>query len=208
MSSSLKAALSGCDVQKPFSLLIRHAQRPKIPKGVFGETVYLTPEGLEQSRLLAVDLKAPLSSASHSPIFRCEQTVRMFIQGTDVELEPQQNSLLFLAYFYAQEKAEWVLANRPVREIVTDLIEGRAVEGMKSIEEGSQSLLELLFSPDVPGLHLFASHDLLICLLNHYLFGLNQFDSSLWPDFLEGIVFWESEGDRYFSYQGKQGKIR
>jgi len=203
MINNLAHALDRCDPEKPVRLLLRHGHRLPIPKGVFGAEVYLTEEGHQQAFAFGTKISHPLVSVVHSPIKRCGQTAEKIISGANQPQGTTEHPELFLAYFLSQEAGQTILANQPVRQTVEDLITGKPIEGLRSLAEGSKILLDLLFEKGEPGINLFVSHDLLICLLVHHLLGLSSYNPDLWPSFLEGIVFWEAQGTSYFSFNGK-----
>jgi len=205
MIGQLNHALGHHDPNKPVRLLLRHGARLPIPKGVFGDQVYLTPQGHQESQALGQQIDHPLVDVFHSPVHRCAQTAINIIQGAAQSVDIKEASGLFLAYFKSQQEAEFLLANHPVHDVASALIEGQSIEGMKSLEEGSKDFLGQIFCSNQSGLQLFVSHDLLICLLNHYLLGLSKYNPKLWPGFLQGMVFWEAKETSYFSYAGETG---
>ncbi|MDT8445927.1 MAG: histidine phosphatase family protein [bacterium] len=188
----------------PYALLLRHAERFEITQGAFGHEVPLKPAGLEAAHKLGALLPQAPVKAYHSPLFRCQQTAEAILSGAQSDLRPTRLDPLFLAYFKDLNAAEAILQARHVRHVVTALTHREPVDGMRSLDEGSQELLSWLLSPQEPGLHLFCSHDHILCLLNHYIRQLEGFDASFWPDYLEGMAFWR-EGDRaYAAFRGER----
>lgn len=185
-----------------YSILIRHAERYRIEGGAFGEEVTLTPAGIDEARRLGAQLPRPVS-AYHSPLYRCLQTTEQLLLGSGVSFTPEPLDALFLAFFDDLAAAERVLTTRQVRPVVRSLCRGEAVEGMRDLASGSGELLGQLFEPSTPGLHLFCSHDHILCLLNHFLRGLDDFDERYWPEYLEGMAFWREGEQRKAAFRGE-----
>ena len=58
-------------------LMVRHAERPEIKKGVVGNGVSITEDGVSQTQLFAKNVKEPVVSIKSSPVLRCIQTARI-----------------------------------------------------------------------------------------------------------------------------------
>ena len=58
-------------------LLVRHAERPEIPKNTVGNEVMLTEKGKSDARRFAQSMPGPVIAIQSSPIGRCMQTAEV-----------------------------------------------------------------------------------------------------------------------------------
>ena len=201
----LEASFALIPKGQPVSLLCRHGERFPIVDGSFGAELSLTEKGLGDAFALGQVLPLPLVAAFASPLKRCHQTASQILAGAQSTLTITPSNLLLDGFFTNRAQAETVLAQRQLKPILLDLVQGVLVEGLEALPVGASRVLELVFAPLTNGLSLFTSHDHIIALLLHYLLKLKEFNSEYWPGYLEGLLFWKEGSRQCWAFRGQKG---
>jgi len=90
-------------------LIVRHAERPAIPRGQTGIDLQLTKYGINSTKQFAKTLKGNIISIHSSPVLRCLQTARLIAEITTFDQSKiKQNRLLGNpGIFIKDEKLAW-----------------------------------------------------------------------------------------------------
>lgn len=162
-------------------LVLRHAERPQIPTGDFGNELSLTKEGEQASEALGKRLgNIPWGEIHTSPLVRCEQTAFHFLKGTQQKTPIIKSQILGDPgpFVYNPQKAGPHFLEKPLNKITHDA----PIPGMRTVEEGG-----LLFVNYLKTIQLFPclmiSHDIIIALLVSYF---SKIETSF-PNFLDGF---------------------
>ena len=129
------------------SLVIRHAEREKIPAGTFGHDVSLTAQGSRAAEQLgeALSEKRTIGAAS-SPVPRCVQTGEAILRGAGSSLEVATDRRLGDPgpFVVNAEISGPLFLELPVLEIARgQLQETTPLPGMRPTPEGVDMLLGL-----------------------------------------------------------------
>ncbi|MET0403834.1 MAG: histidine phosphatase family protein [Cystobacter sp.] len=183
------------------ALLLRHAARPPIPPGEWGDSLALTVEGVLLARQLGEHLGARLVALHTSPVARCVQTARLLGEGSRSDTGLQLDSMLGApgAFISDGRLGGETLQRLGLDAFVDHLISGEGtLPGLAEPAAAARALVEHLLtrSGHVPGLHVFVTHDSLLAptvarVLRHPRLREH------WPGFLEAAFFWrERRGTR------------
>lgn len=179
------------------SLLLRHAERPPIPPGSFGNDLPITDAGRQAAEALGARMGNDLRRIVTSPVRRCLETARALAQGATSSVPIETDARLGApgAWIEDPAEAEAQFHRLGTRNAYDRLMAGEPVPGLTSLDDGARILLDLLRPPpDATGLHCFISHDAVIAPLLAWQFPELP-PSSLWPDYLDGALFLDS-GER------------
>ncbi|MFN3234328.1 MAG: histidine phosphatase family protein [Gammaproteobacteria bacterium] len=177
-------------IATPVSILMRHAHRDPISKSSFGNEVELNSKGIEESIKLSKILKNyPLRLIS-SPVKRCVQTAKL-IMG-DREGNVEKTSLLGdPGVFINNPKiAGYAFLENSVSEVVRWLL-SRQKNPLGFYQDTSKQvdilLDELKNALDIPGVHIYITHDSILSIVLGEMFGSKEVEK-IWPDYLEGVI--------------------
>lgn len=204
---TLLASLELAPLDRPVALLLRHAQRPPIQAGTWGNEVPLTLAGIRAAEELgaAFRQRQPGRLIS-SPWPRCMQTAAALRRGAGWQMRIAADRRLGDpgAFIADDSLAGEVFLQMGVEEFVRRQLEGPPPPGTRPAAEGVSLLLDLAHtSPGgPPALDILVTHDSLIAMLIGFLFRmpLRQAD---WPAFLEGIFIWERPGGLGTAWRGE-----
>jgi broad specificity phosphatase PhoE len=165
--------------------VLRHAHRPPILPGEFGDELSLTDEGKKASIILGKNLhKTQWGEIHSSPLKRCLQTARYILKGLGQEISVIPSQILGDPgpFVSDPEKAGPVFMKSTPQAIAHLLLAKKPIPGMRTIEEGSTLFMNYLQKvKKFPSLMI--SHDMIIALLSaHFLKTATEF-----PHFLEGL---------------------
>lgn len=199
---SLLRTLLRRPADRPAVLLVRHAPRGPIwEKGGVGMERDLTAEGVARAELLGREfLAGALGRSWSSPIFRCRNTVRAVSRGAGEEQEPEVEEILGEPGLFVHDVAAAgaLLETLGTREVVLRLSAGEALPGLRSRDEGTDRLRELVIRrmPAAPVVNLLVSHDAIVIPFLHRFTG-GAYDPHRWLAPLDGgLVVREPEGLR------------
>lgn len=184
----------------PCTAFVRHAERPPIPEGTWGDELAIRPEGIRASQLLGRALGTRLGTLASSPVLRCVQTAREVGIGAGKELlDVREDQRLGApgAHIKRVEDLGSLFLDRTAPEIVAAVLSGAHVPGLRDPRDVVTLLVGLARElPRRPGtVDLCVSHDVVVATL---LGGLGQLPSRRvldeWPGFLDGVVIaWPGE---------------
>jgi broad specificity phosphatase PhoE len=170
--------------------ILRHAERPPILPGTFGDDLEITPEGRKSAERFGAELAAKhaVTRILSSPILRCVQTGEAIRQGgsLDVPIAPSRlfgEPSVFIADVAAAGR--YFLEAGP-RKVVRRLLDGEPMEGMRSPKEGTDLLLRTVLQDSPGGLTVCVTHDAILACLQNTLTGL-PYEESHWPSYLESV---------------------
>ena len=175
-----------------FSLLIRHADRDKIPVGSFGNEVLLNEKGKER----ALDFGKSLSNLKinkilTSPIDRCVETAEQIMKGYGkiVEIEKTQALGAPGLHIFDEKIAGDFFLTAGFDEMYHRIINDISIPGMPNAEQFNKLMTDFLTeNTKENGLTLFVTHDLLIAFY-HYSINKKIYTQENWVNYLGGIIF-------------------
>lgn len=174
---------------RAWSLLIRHATRPEIPCGSFGNNLSITDEGRRQAKVMGQVLGSRVRRLVTSPVLRCVQTAEAICRGAGAPGPVTTNCVL-------GDPGIWIADGDAVGDVflehgpqgvVARQLGGHAVRGMTPLEIGAKRFVDALVpTPREPGaIDVFVSHDAVIAPLFAVLLGVQSLPE-IWPGYLEG----------------------
>lgn len=193
------------------AVLMRHSARPPIPKGEVGMDLPIT----EQGRLLALQLGAALGTRLRrlhtSPVLRCVQTAEALAEGAASKTTPVHDTMLGEpGAFVIDGRAAWNNWIRLGHEgVMAHLVTANtALPGMAEPEKAARQLTRHMLEAAgaEPGLHVFATHDLLVTATAARALGapLGRED---WPPYLEAAFFWNASGQCQVAYRALRARV-
>jgi broad specificity phosphatase PhoE len=193
--------------------ILRHAERPPIPPGTFGNELSITAAGKAAAERWGAEVgaKYPVARIFTSPVLRCVQTAEAIGQAAEATapVAPHRH-LGEPSVFVADVNAagRHFLEAGP-RKIVGRLLRGERFEGMREPKAGTDLLLRTLLADAPPGLTVCVTHDAILACVQNVLTGL-PYDEAHWPDYLDAVwldvtpqglqVTWR---DQHFRYDGE-----
>ena len=192
-----------------FALLMRHAERPPIPPGSFGNELPLTDAGkhaaLDLGRRLGTSLRATWSS----PVLRCLQTTKAVSEGAGFAGDPVLDRRLGDpgAMISDPSMVGDVFHVHGSEGVVERLLhEARPLPGFRAPGEGTALVVESMVG-SLPGRGgtLLVTHDSVLAIVVAVVFGDSAiFGPGRWPDFLEGLGMYEGQDGRLlFVWRGE-----
>jgi len=191
--------------KSPSVYLMRHGERPSIPLGKFGTHLRLTSRGKELTRKFGKEVTNYVTHIKTSPALRCVETAMILKECAEETIILEQDKLLGDPGVYIEDSklAGSLFLTKSSQEVARILLENPVVPGFRNIKLATQKLLNDITSTikKHKGLSVFVTHDYIICVLLSVLIK-KKCVQSYWPDFLEGIAFWEERGALNLFYKG------
>lgn len=193
----------------PCSAVVRHAERPPIPEGSWGDELAIRPEGRRASHSLGRALGRRLGVLVSSPVLRCVQTAQQIglgANGDETAVREDQRLGAPGAHIERVEELGTLFMDRSAPEIVADLLSGAHIPGLRPPREVVAALVGLARElPRKPGtVDLCVTHDVVVATL---LGGLGQLSPERvhedWPGFLDGVVVAWSGDAPSFVWRGE-----
>ncbi|MCB1119543.1 MAG: histidine phosphatase family protein [Chlamydiia bacterium] len=187
--------------------MIRHANRPEISSGSYGNEVLISGKGIARARVLGASLfQRTVNVAYSSPIPRCQQTLTEISSGAGWNCTIQSSKLLGDPGPFVQNAdaaGPLFLAIGAQGVVYRQLNETAALKGMKPTHLGVQHLLELIIHTPRKenAITLMVTHDAILAAFIGFLLGI-QLNPDQWPDFLEGTVVWAENAELRVVWQG------
>ena len=181
------------------ALLLRHAERERIPAGEFGVDVPLTASGIASAERLGRALAArPAGVVVASPVPRCVQTAQAIARGAEWRCAVETDSRLgdHGPFVTDAKRAGELFLEIGIAEIVRrQLHDPLPPPGMRRVEEGVNILLEFLAGGlgEAGRTHVHVTHDAILAPLMGWLFGMPVHQRG-WPGFLDALLFWRCAG--------------
>lgn len=203
----------GLELTAPFAssaLILRHSIREAIPAGETGNNIPLTTEGRELARILGASIASRLATITSSPIGRCTETAEHMLQGAHRQMEvPTSRMLGDPGIFIADGQAAWTnFVSIGTTGVMMHLSRShQSLPGMNNPRTAAYDLLDMMMGKcEVPGLHVFVTHDVILAGAIGQLMKAVETEADL-PDFLEGAFFWNDGGKILGSYRNRTAVI-
>lgn len=189
----------------PVALLLRHSVRDELPAGDAGYTLPITEVGRRLAFQLGERLRGRFRSLHTSPLIRCVQTAEALRQGAGTAPSIVPDRLLGdPGVFVIDGRRAWLnwstLGHEGVMEHLVSSSD--ALPGMARPDEAARFLVHhmLAVAGDVPGIHVFVTHDSLVTATAARLLErpLRRAD---WPWYLEGAFFWRTADGLHTAYR-------
>ncbi|KAA6339074.1 hypothetical protein EZS27_012968 [termite gut metagenome] len=173
------------------SLLIRHADRDKIPVGSFGNEIMLNEVGkvnaLKFGEALS-DLK--INKIMTSPIGRCVQTAELIAKGYGKALDIIETKALGAPGLHItdEEIAGKFFMEQGFEELYRRIINDIPIPGIPTAKQFNQLMTDFLIeNTNKNGITLFVTHDLLIAFY-HYSINKTVHTRENWVKYLSGLI--------------------
>lgn len=177
-------AISAAPKNRPLAVILRHSVRFPILDDESVYTASLTPEGIRLAEELGEKLVEvrPIRQIVTNFVGRCQETAAAIARGADYKGEVTQNlhiSHPFIEPAWDALPIAWPEDAPPVQVLAL----------LSLVTAGEQQ----------PGvIDLYVTHDTIVGTLAGYPMGI-EFDSSNWPNYLEGVLLWR-DGTRLFAH--------
>jgi broad specificity phosphatase PhoE len=173
------------------SLLIRHADRDKIPAGEFGNDVLLNETGKERALNFGKSLsELKINKIFTSPVQRCVQTAEYITKGYGKPLEITQSHELGDPGLHISDDqvAGKFFLTEGFDELYYRITHNIDIPGISVTKEFNTNMTDFLTENSKEnGLTIFVTHDLLIA---HYHFSINGkiYPKDDWVKYLGGLI--------------------
>ncbi|MDR2511190.1 MAG: phosphoglycerate mutase family protein [Bacteroidales bacterium] len=173
------------------SLLIRHADRDKIPTGEFGNDVLLNEKGKEKALSFGESLlELKINKIFTSPVQRCVQTAKYIAKGYGKPLEITQSHELGNPGLHISDDqtAGKFFLTEGFDELYYRITHNIDIPGISVTKEFNANMTNFLIeNTKENGLTIFVTHDLLIA---HYHFSINGkiYPKDDWVKYLDGLI--------------------
>ena len=189
-------------------LLIRHAKREKITAIESQNSIPLTENGIHDSEIFGDSLKIlnhNILSLKSSPVDRCVKTLESIAMAANLNATIKLSTNLGDPgpFVYDGVLAREAFTERTLIELANMQISGNQFPGIRHISDGCGLLLDEIASDlgtDV-GVHVYVTHDAIICPLVGYLTGM-LFDVNNWIGYLDGTIFFKNDNEYYLLWSG------
>jgi broad specificity phosphatase PhoE len=178
------AAIASAPVDRPVAVIMRHSVRYPILDDESVYTAALTPEGIRLAEELGEKLvkMRPIRKIVTNFVGRCQQTADAIARGAGFTGNVARNLRIshpFIEPAWDALPIAWPEDAPPVQ-----------VRALLSLVTGGEH------QPGV--VDVYVTHDTIVGALAGYLMG-EKFDSSNWPNYLEGVLLWR-DGARLFAH--------
>jgi broad specificity phosphatase PhoE len=172
------------------SLLIRHADRDKIPAGEFGNDVLLNETGKERALQFGKSLsELKINKIVTTNIKRCIQTAECIARGYGHTIEMEPSSTFGGLHLTNGQLANEFLNKYGYEEWYRNIITGKQTQGICDTETYEELMTNFLTNNTTErGLTIFVSHDFLIAFYHYALNGTKYTMFSDWVNFLSGLM--------------------
>lgn len=190
---------------QPVVLLLRHSVRNALPPDDTAYALPITEEGKGLAVQLGQRLGKRLKTLHTSPLVRCVQTAEALRVGAGLDTPIVHDRLLGDPGVYVIDgRRAWVnwqtLGHEGVMEHLVS--QSEALPGMARPDEAARFLVQhmLAVAGNLPGIHVFVTHDSLITATAARLLG-QKYGVEDWPWFLEGAFFWRTKEGLRVAYR-------
>jgi len=190
-------------------LLIRHAERPRIPENTIGNAVVLTEKGKADTQTFARQVSDRVISIQTSPIERCRQTAAIMADVVGFEHE---NILLNTdlggpGFMIENAEQAWVHWQKRGHQKVNEyLLSGSEQwEGFKDLDRAVKTFDKIIrqqLSHSEKGTHLWITHDTILATYASRILPC-QLKIDQWPRFLAFISIEYKHGVFTYNYISK-----
>jgi broad specificity phosphatase PhoE len=172
------------------ALLIRHADRNKIPEGTFGEAIELNTRGKQNAFLFGEKLTDfKLNKVFTSPVKRCVQTAKQIVKAYKQTVDIELSNILGEpgAFVEDMQKAGEYFLKFGAEKMYQDYVSGKSIPGFRG-HEGYKILYQFLVeNTKNEGITLFVTHDILIANFDFHHSG-KIYSKENWIPFLNGLI--------------------
>jgi len=175
---------------KKIALLIRHADRNKIPEGSFGDEVELNTKGKQNAFQFGeqlIDYK--INKVFSSPVKRCVQTGKQIVKAYKQSVDIEVNNLLGEPGAFIenpQEVGEYFL-KFGYEKMYHDYVSGIKIPGIRG-RDGFEILYQFIKENTInEGITIFVTHDIVIANFDFHFSG-KIYSKENWILFLGGLV--------------------
>ena len=206
-AASIVERLALAPHQSDAAIILRHAEREKIPAGTFGAEVSLTAQGVSTAEKLGAVLvrRGPVSITS-SPVLRCVQTAEAIRRGggqtgaTTLDWRLGDPGPFVVR---AEESGKLFLQVGILEIVRRQLSAAGPLPGMRPTSAGIELLLGLTaHNLDQQGrLSIYVTHDAILAVLVAWLYRA-PIEEITWPDYLDGLLLWRSGERLNLSWRG------
>ena len=192
MNSILQQLKTTNDINgRKIAILMRHAERERIPHGEFGNDFPITKNGEK----MALDFGKSISGLNvlkiiSSPIPRCVQTAESIRKGMGKEIEIKTDNHLGDPGFHIYDAD--VIGKKYLeygaKGVFEKFANGEKMLGLNDAEYLRTTAFDWLKSQTKEnGITIFVTHDALISHFAHAN-GIKKYSKENWVDFLDGII--------------------
>jgi broad specificity phosphatase PhoE len=173
------------------SLLIRHADRDKIPAGEFGNDVLLNEIGKERALNFGKSLSGlKINRIFTSPVQRCVQTAEYIAKGYSKPLEIIESTKLGNPGLHISDDqvAGKFFLTEGFDELYYRITHNIEIPGIAVTKQFNEKMTDFLIeNTKEEGITVFVTHDLLIA---HYHFSINGkiYTKDDWVKYLGGLI--------------------
>jgi broad specificity phosphatase PhoE len=183
--------------ENAFSILIRHADRNKIPEGEFGNEVELNKLGFKRALEYGTKLShLKIHTIYTSPIKRCVQTAESIREALKYDIEIEESILLGDPgpFVYDAKKAGASYMELGFKKCYEKLLEDEFVDGNRNTTEGAEILTNFIKEKSKNGgVNIFVSHDMIVALYAYKTFRKKYTLGSNWIKYLDGLILKHNE---------------
>lgn len=173
------------------AMIIRHADRDKIPDGSFGNEILLNTNGINNSIMLGKNLKQhKINRIFTSPVPRCVQTAEFLKKGYGQNITFHSTKALGDPglHIVDDKLAGEFFLKHSFDEMYRRFMLGEAIPGVPSAGDFEKSMTEFIKrNTNEEGLTLFITHDSLIAFY-HYCLNKVVYTKESWVKYLSGII--------------------
>lgn len=173
------------------AMIIRHADRDKIPAGSFGNDILLNNKGISNSLMLGEKLsKFPIAKIYTSPVRRCVQTAEFITKGKNTPVEIIETSKLGDPGLHITDDnlAGTHFLQVGFHEIYRLFMNGKPVPGIAEPHKFKTEMDEFIKThTHQNGITIFITHDSLVAMYDFCLSG-RKYTPENWVEYLSGII--------------------
>ncbi|ATE58630.1 histidine phosphatase family protein [Thauera sinica] len=190
---------------RPVALLVRHSVRDELPRDDVGYELPLNALGVQLARSLGAAMHGRVRTLRTSPVSRCVQTAGLIGDAAGAALQIVPDRMLGDPGAYVIDRRlagrNWLaMGSRGIMEHLA--FRDDPLPGTEHPDAGARKLVRhmLQVAVDVPGLHVFVTHDILLAATAARFLGPPQ-GPQPWPRYLEGAFFWRDEDGLKAAYR-------
>ncbi len=177
---------------KKNALIIRHADRDKIPNGEFGGEIMLNKKGEKNALVFGGKFKKQsINKIFTSPIGRCVQTAELIKKGAEQNVEIISTEILGApgVFVHNEKLAGKFFVEANLETIYNMIINDISIPGMRDLKTACQMLEKFVTeNTDENKLTIYVTHDYFIAFLEYYYYK-KTYENKILVDFLGGIKF-------------------
>lgn len=188
-------------------VLLRHSVRDELAPGDIGYAHPLNALGEALARRFGAALRGRLRTVHSSPLQRCLETAELLRAAAGAEGAVVEDRFLGDPGAYVVDAAlarhNWeTLGSAGIMARMA--AGGPGLPGTRPPDDGARILLAHMLdtAAEVPGVHVFVTHDILLAITAARLVGPPR-GGARWPRYLEGAFFWRDADGLHAAYRGR-----